>query len=86
MATVLQRLSDAEASCLSIVLPGDLPMALLDEVQIEQVLWNLLENAYKYTPPDSPVTLQAAAREGCLKITGRPRAGYPARRRGTHFR
>ncbi|HVC79745.1 MAG TPA: ATP-binding protein [Chloroflexota bacterium] len=37
----------------------DLPPALLDAVQIEQVLTNLLENAAKYSPPSAPITVAA---------------------------
>ncbi len=40
-------------------LDPDLPLAPLDEVSIEQVLVNLLENAIKYSPPDSPIHLAA---------------------------
>lgn len=44
-------------------LDPDLPLVPLDEVSIEQVLVNLLENAIKYTPPGSPITLAAWADE-----------------------
>jgi two-component system sensor histidine kinase KdpD len=37
----------------------DLPLVPLDAVLIEQVLVNLLENAVKYTPPESPVEIRA---------------------------
>jgi two-component system sensor histidine kinase KdpD len=40
-------------------LPDDLPLVPIDAVLIEQVLVNLLENAVKYTPADSPVDLSA---------------------------
>ena len=39
--------------------PATLPAARLDAVQIEQVLTNLLENAAKYSPPGTPITLRA---------------------------
>jgi two-component system sensor histidine kinase KdpD len=45
----------------------DLPLAPLDEVSMEQVLVNLLENAVKYTPSGSPITLTAWADE--TKVT-----------------
>jgi two-component system sensor histidine kinase KdpD len=38
-------------------------MLRLDPVLFEQVLFNLLDNAAKYTPPDTGITLRAA-REG----------------------
>jgi two-component system sensor histidine kinase KdpD len=36
-----------------------LPQVRLDAVQIEQVLTNLIENAAKYSPPDTPIAIQA---------------------------
>jgi two-component system sensor histidine kinase KdpD len=39
-------------------LPPDL-MVSVDAVLFEQVLWNLLENASKYTPPGSPISISA---------------------------
>src|SRR5229473_2698952 len=40
-------------------LPDDLPPVQLDYLQIEQVLTNLIENAVRYTPSDSPIDLSA---------------------------
>ena len=37
--------------------PDALPLVRLDAVQIEQVLTNLLENAAKYSPPGTPITV-----------------------------
>ena len=33
----------------------------LDGVMIEQVLFNLLDNALKYSPPDAPVDIRVSA-------------------------
>jgi two-component system, OmpR family, sensor histidine kinase KdpD len=38
---------------------ADLPMLSLDAVLFEQVLFNLLDNAAKYAPPDSTIRIQA---------------------------
>src|ERR1700677_3687406 len=40
-------------------LPRDLPLVRIDALLIERVLVNLLENASKYTPPESTITLAA---------------------------
>ncbi|MEO7111096.1 MAG: ATP-binding protein, partial [Polyangiaceae bacterium] len=49
-------------------LPDDLPLVPLDSVLIEQVLINLLENATKYTPPGTPITISAAAHGDAVEI------------------
>jgi two-component system sensor histidine kinase KdpD len=49
-------------------LPADLPLVPLDSVLIEQVLMNMLDNAVKYTPPGSPITLSAWATEGAVTV------------------
>jgi two-component system, OmpR family, sensor histidine kinase KdpD len=49
-------------------LPADLPLVPLDTVLIEQVLINVLDNAVKYTPPDSPIMLSAWATEEAVTV------------------
>jgi two-component system sensor histidine kinase KdpD len=39
--------------------PPDLPLVALDDVLMEQVLYNLLDNALKYTPAASPLEIRA---------------------------
>ena len=38
---------------------SDLPMVMVDAVLFEQVLFNLLDNAAKYAPPDTTVSIQS---------------------------
>ncbi len=44
---------------ISIEIPRDIPMLLIDAVLIQQVLINLLENAIKYTPQAVRITISA---------------------------
>lgn len=46
-----------------------LPLVPVDPVLIEQVLYNLLDNAHRYTPPGKPVTVSARAIEGGVELT-----------------
>jgi two-component system sensor histidine kinase KdpD len=48
--------------------PADLPLVHFDAVLIERVLCNLVENAGKYTPPGSIVTVSAHLHDAWLNI------------------
>jgi len=52
-----------------VCIPRDLPLVRFDAVLLERVLVNLLENASKYTPPGSTVTLSAAVIEDRLSVS-----------------
>ncbi|THC43208.1 DUF4118 domain-containing protein [Massilia sp. Mn16-1_5] len=49
--------------------PADLPLIRFDAVLIERVLSNLLENAGKYTPRGSTITIAAEARGAWMKVS-----------------
>jgi len=49
-------------------LPADLPMLTLDAVLFEQVLFNLLDNAAKYSPQGSVIRLRAEADQQNLRL------------------
>jgi len=44
-------------------LPADLPAVRMDVARISEVLTQLLENAAKYSPPDSPIYITAEAKD-----------------------
>jgi two-component system sensor histidine kinase KdpD len=50
-------------------LPTDLPLILVEPTLIVQILSNLLENAAKYTPPGTTITIGAAARDENMLLT-----------------
>jgi two-component system sensor histidine kinase KdpD len=54
---------------LRVDLPADLPLLEFDEVLIERVLVNLLQNAGKYTPVGSTVTLSAQLAQQTIEVT-----------------
>ena len=51
-----------------VTLAKDLPLVEFDAVLIERVFCNLLENAAKYSPPDSNIEIDVQARDGKLEV------------------
>ncbi|WP_292131028.1 ATP-binding protein, partial [Mesorhizobium sp.] len=49
-------------------IPPDLPMVRLDPVLFEQVLFNLLDNASKYSPPGSTIRVQGWTDNGSVVV------------------
>jgi two-component system sensor histidine kinase KdpD len=51
--------------------PADIPPVMVDEIYTEQVVRNLLRNAQKYAPPQSPIELSVAveAQRLCIGVT-----------------
>ena len=59
-------------------LENQLPLVYIDPERIVQVLWNLLENANKYSPQDMPITVEAFSIEQQVFIRVADRgAGIP---------
>jgi len=49
-------------------LPEDMPLVPMDAVIIEQVFINLLDNALKYTPDESPIEIGARVNDGGVLV------------------
>lgn len=66
---VLQRLvPNLEGHMIDLQVPDDLPLMPVDYVQLEQVLWNLLQNALTYAPPGSPLLIAAAQQANSIVL------------------
>ncbi len=71
---------------LRLVLPPDLPLLDVDPVLVGQVLANLLENAAKYAPAGTPITLEAGREGGHVRIAVSDRGpGIPEEQREAVF-
>jgi two-component system, OmpR family, sensor histidine kinase KdpD len=69
VGSVLRRAARVLANHkIDIRLQRDLPMLDLDEVLLEQVLFNLLDNAAKYAPAGSTVTISAVRHENTVRL------------------
>jgi two-component system, OmpR family, sensor histidine kinase KdpD len=79
VGTVLQRMErQLDGRQILTELSENLPMVFVDDVLFGQVLWNLLENAAKYTAPGTPLDLAAFEEEGAVIIEVRDRGpGIP---------
>jgi two-component system, OmpR family, sensor histidine kinase KdpD len=53
----------------TVTLPPGLPLVQLDDVLVEQVIFNLVENALKYTPPGSPIEILAVRGDDRLGLS-----------------
>jgi len=66
---VLSRLSSRlTGRAVKVDIPPDLPMVRVDAVLIDQLLVNLLENALRYTPGDSPLEIRGIARHAGVLV------------------
>lgn len=65
VATLRRRVT---THAIAVSVPHDLPFIRCDGVLVERVIINLLENAVKYAPAGSVVTLSAAARPGEVEV------------------
>ena len=67
-------------------LPPELPLVHCDGVLIERVLFNLIENATKYTPPGTPIRIAAGRAGDMIEVTVEDRGpGLPTGRERAIF-
>jgi two-component system, OmpR family, sensor histidine kinase KdpD len=70
IGAVLNRLRDAFTNRdVVLQIPDDLPLVRCDEVMIEQVLFNLIENAQKHTPPNTPIRIVVKAWPAVIEVS-----------------
>ena len=68
--SVLRRIEDRLGGHpVEVDLPLELPLVRVDAALIEQMLVNLIENAIKYTPPETRIALRADRRDDALVIS-----------------
>ncbi|MGQ0810783.1 MAG: ATP-binding protein [Nitrospiraceae bacterium] len=64
-----QTLAESSQVVLQTQVPEGLPTLRIDRDKIEQVLWNLIGNALKFTPPGGRVGVEACAQENnCIEV------------------
>jgi len=69
VGSALQRASKVLANhAVQMRLESNLPLLELDDVLLEQALFNLLDNAAKYTPPGSRIAISAWREAGQVKL------------------
>jgi two-component system sensor histidine kinase KdpD len=69
LGSALGRLRrELENHPIQVDIPRDLPLLLLDDVLMEQLFFNLLENAVRYTPADSRIEIAAQVKDRRVEI------------------
>jgi len=87
VGTSLKAVRPALASHrVEVCLSDELPLVEFDATLIERVLYNLIENACKYTPPGTPITISSEVSGAELRISVSDTGpGIPAARRESIF-
>lgn len=84
---IIQPLLDRRRQVLNVNLPAQLPRTELDAMRITQVLVNLLSNASKYAPMETPIFLSLEVNRDALKFSVADQGeGVPFEERSNLFR
>ena len=77
---IVTRLEENKISQpIEVDIPASMPLVKTDKLLVQQVLYNLLNNATLYTPPGSPITIKAAAHNRSLQLTVQDNGnGFPS--------
>jgi two-component system sensor histidine kinase KdpD len=74
VGAALTRLeTQLEGRAVRVSIPADLPLVPMDDVLFEAVLRNLIENAHKYSPRETPIEVSAVidGQDLCLEVRDR---------------
>jgi PAS domain S-box-containing protein len=69
VGAVVTRFDDRAAARVRVLLPAELPLVHVDGAQIGQVIWNLLDNALKFSPDGTAVEVGAALEDRSIRVT-----------------
>ncbi len=59
---------EEKGQSVEVLLPADLPDVYADSARLNQIITNLVSNAYKYTPIDGKISLHAYVRDGLMHV------------------
>jgi signal transduction histidine kinase len=60
--------ADAKSIAIRVVLPASCPSVNADPARLQQIFWNLLKNAIKFTPTRGQITVNCSDVEGQLRV------------------
>jgi two-component system sensor histidine kinase BarA len=69
LISVLKPLTEAKSLTIVPSVPADMPIIETDPAKLQQILYNFLSNAIKFSPPNEKIDLAAQLQENQLRIT-----------------